>query len=211
MEKIPGLDLNVDIVMKGAKKMEKVKLTQEQVVALQRFSNDSAVIKRAVHGFDSPHHKCLEKLTLDELCRVLYTPNSYEVIPQYKVGDWVNYDNGMVSNPRYITNLISEVDDHYVYFDEIKCMPIKQIRHATPEEIQEEKKRRFWDKLGRDVDEYRVDDFIVDTEGDYGFIASKVDSEEYATIDYIDSDFQLDKTYVKSLRLVVPVEQRLDK
>jgi len=77
----------------------------------------------------------------------------YEVKPKYEVGDWI-FRFGNVSVITKIETLkdnrikiYAEGYDGWLYEDE--------CRKATEEEIAEEKKRSFWWKLGRKVNQYK--------------------------------------------------------
>src|SRR5699024_6388569 len=60
----------------------------------------------------------------------------------------------------YKTDQIKDVDEQKAYFDEGRTMLLTRLRHATPEEIAEEKQRRWWAKHGRDVFEFKTGDLI---------------------------------------------------
>ena len=199
--------------------MEKVKLTQEQkdridfVLSDWEVGNDSTIEEKMLRVHEcmwrEKENRCLNDLSLDSLARVLYTPDSYEVIPQYKVGDWVYHTDGDIGK-------ITEINEYGTIFTDIEFYPnsfistsAKFFRHATLEEIQKEKKRRFWDKLGRGVDEYREGDFIVDVYGDYGFIERKKDPVIYR-VRMIRAN-QPVITHPEEMRLITQAEDRLDK
>ncbi|GIO18107.1 hypothetical protein J18TS1_12070 [Oceanobacillus oncorhynchi subsp. incaldanensis] len=191
--------------------MEKVKLTQEQENCIHELLNNQGRSPKYVlvthiecTFFKSDawaeKFKCFNNLSVDDMAKVLYTPNSYEVIPQYKVGDWVIFEYKAV---RVIGEILEiETDEFFTAkVDDPKYqvpqnIALSKLRHATPEEIQQEKKRRFWDKLGREVDEWKEGDIVFNesTKQMYqvpigGLIAAKV----------------------VSFKLICPVEQRLDK
>ena len=141
--------------------MEKVKLTKEQVTALEE----------AIHGYGiditmndhSPHNwggrlSPLNELKTHQMARALYI--GYEVEETFEVGNWVVYDNGVERGYGYKTNQIKDVDEQKAYFDEGRTMHITRLRHATPEEIAEEKQRRWWAKHGREVFEFKTGDLI---------------------------------------------------
>jgi hypothetical protein len=140
---------------------EKVKITQEQADAIERWENGTQLLKAAVvgllkHGEDEP----IKEMTTETLAKAIYI--GYEVEPEYKKGQWAALDNYAV---RPIIAKILGIDvegdgrlrldwsDH-CYWDK------ERIRHATPSEIAEEKERRFWAKHGRDVWELKEDDVV---------------------------------------------------
>lgn len=175
--------------------MEKIQLTQEQseVVELRRNRKDkSSAIKHHIrNGWAGQKYRFLNDFTVDEFCRLLYVPGSYEVIPQYNENDWV-YRNGEIDSIRW-----ANYEKNLAYLDSIGMIGIDSIeRHATPEEIQKEKKRRFWERLGREVDEYRTGDIVFN---------------EATKQTYQVANGQLVPAKIVSCKLICPVEQRLDK
>ena len=75
--------------------------------------------------------------------------------------------------------------------------------HATPEEIAQEKERRWWEKLGRKPNEYRKGD-VASSFKYTREIISVFDGK--ITLDGIAHFYRPDE-----LKLVVPTETRLDK
>ena len=140
--------------------MEKVKLTKEQVTALEKAINDYGI--DTTMNDHSPHNwggclSPLNELKTHQMARALYI--GYEVEETYKVGDLV------VHIPTGIIGEISHVNGNWINFfhsDEQKAVNISvnDLRHATPEEIAEEKQRRWWAKHGRDVYEFKSGDLI---------------------------------------------------
>ena len=139
--------------------MEKVKLTQEQVTALEKAINDYGI--DTTMNDHSPHNwggflSPLNELKIHQMARALYI--GYEVEEMFEVGDWVVYDNGVRCG--YKTNQIKDVDEQKAYFDEGRTMHLTRLRHATPEEVAKEKQRRWWARHGRDVYEFKSGDLI---------------------------------------------------
>src|SRR5699024_5711592 len=87
-------------------------------------------------------------LTLDELIIAFYI--GYEVEPIFEVGDWVKDTS---------TNAVIKINDRQ-HRNNLIDPRHTTIRHATPEEIAEEKQRRWWAKHGRDVWELRENDLL---------------------------------------------------
>src|SRR5690625_616395 len=127
--------------------MEKVKLTQEQVSAINNCRNivgDEMLIEMQVNRRNSPWRNKwnaineLDMLTLVDALRI-----GYEVESEFKVGDWVFIDYGEAGTEiGFIKGWINE--PHSFYID--KChfgANVNEARHATPEEIAKEKERRW--------------------------------------------------------------------
>src|SRR5690625_5030028 len=98
---------------------EKVVLTKEQAEAIEEF-------QKTVHELG---------ISLDEL-KVIFE-SGYEVKPEFKVGDWV-YD---IQYNKVARIDHRGVDDNRVWVDDedFNFFAIVNIRHATPEEIKQEK------------------------------------------------------------------------
>src|SRR5690625_2466896 len=120
---------------------EKVILTQNQVDKIKELYNRLEELNMTTDQFIDEHalgggYEPLNDLgvTVSMLARYFYI--GYEVEPEFKPNDYVIYADGKVG--QYFP-----VPKGYA-----QQMP---VRHATPEEIAEEKERRFWNKNGRDV------------------------------------------------------------
>src|SRR5690625_1877119 len=145
--------------------MEKVKLTQEQADAIKKLKAEASN-KEIIYMNTSPFggiyldkdKQTIFEMDLDELIRALYV--GYEVELEIKVGDWVFIDYGEAGTEiGFIKGWINE--PHSFYID--KChfgANVNEARHATLEEIAEEKERRWWEKHGRDVWELKQGDII---------------------------------------------------
>src|SRR5699024_8454985 len=139
-------------------KMDKVKLTREQAEMIKNHKeadNLEMLLRK---------HRMLGCLTyIDELTTQQVVDayfDGYKVDPDFEVGDWVVYDNGVERGYGYKTNQIKDVDEQKAYFDEGRRMHLTSLRHATPEEITKEKQRRWWVRHGRDVYEFKEGDLI---------------------------------------------------
>lgn len=158
---------------------KKIQLTQEQAnkVELAKELKDRRVplLEYVAKNQEIPNasYRCLKGISLDDLARVLYEPNSYEVIPAIKVGDWVVKADGEKFLNGATAVKIEDVKEPYAYWGgaERKNLRIVNFRPATPEEIKSEKERQLWAKLGREVGEFRVGDVRVDEDG-YTFSVS---------------------------------------
>ena len=140
--------------------MEKVKLTQEQAEAIERYKRELVDsideqyrfgVKRTPHEWAEP----LVELGGKQVLEII--KHGYEVEEKFEIGDWVVHEN---------RKLIGEVIR--IYEDVLKITRLgdshiwnkKYTRHATPEEIAEEKQRRWWAKHGRGVFEFKTGDLI---------------------------------------------------
>jgi hypothetical protein len=143
---------------------EKVKLTQEQDTRLKEMLGDvmyskDSILTQHSKGWREKYKTCLNTLSLSQLARVLYEPNSYEVDLQFKVGDWVVSKGDRENRIKVVKTVHGEgisactnsacVSTHYSNF-----------RHATPEEIKAEKERQLWNSIGREIGEFKIGDTI---------------------------------------------------
>src|SRR5699024_9487763 len=135
-------------------KMEKVKLTQEQAWMIENHRGSFESLMRKHHMKNCATY--IDELTTQQVVDAYF--GGYEVEKTFEVADWVVYDNGVRCG--YKTNQIKDVDGQKAYFDEGRTMYLTSLRHATPEEIAEEKQRRWWSKHGRDVFEFKTGDLI---------------------------------------------------
>jgi len=149
--------------------MSKVKLTKEQATAVEKYKNDL----RFRHWQEKVNkmrneiiiEKCLLELSTDDFMNAF--EYGYEVEPEFNVGDWVIVDYGEYGTE--IGVIKGWIDKpHSFYID--KChfgASVKETRHVTPEEIAEEKERRWWASHGREPWELKEDDVL--TRNDDGF------------------------------------------
>lgn len=140
--------------------MEKQILTREQAEALNEIFEKAAFTKDELIDLyaETGLYRSLRELSVSELAKALYI--GYEVEPEFKVGDWVyNEKAGTVARvgERYDGGEWVWVDD-----EEFTFYSVNDTRHATPEEIEKEKERRWWAKHGRDVWELRKGDLLLD-------------------------------------------------
>src|SRR5699024_1112184 len=111
-----------------------------------------------MNNWDTDYERCLNNLTLDELIRAFYI--GYEVEESYEVGDWVYVEAPKEGLPNVYQ--VMTADKYSVNLDRLYGNFKKsKLRHATPEEIAEEKQRRWWAKHGRDVWELREGDCLI--------------------------------------------------
>ena len=135
--------------------MEKVKLTREQAEMIKNHKEakefERLMQKHRMKGL--PTH--IDELTTQQVVDAYF--DGYEVEETFKVGDWVMHE---------LSKWLGEVTR--IYEDELNVLRLgdgyiwnkKYVRHATPEEIAEEKQRRWWARHGRDVYEFKAGDLI---------------------------------------------------
>lgn len=140
----------------------KVKLTSEQAVALEIYKKDGfnlAVFVANWRGFNG-ELESLKTLSVDEMARVLYGSDGYEIEPKHKYGDWVTKHYSDLS---YLIGRFNQVRSDgmvgvYCSDENIVFIPYEELSASTPEEIKAEKERRFWAKIGREVGEFKKGD-----------------------------------------------------
>lgn len=187
--------------------MEKVKITQEQHMSLKyattHKSNQSIVKSRVFGDID----KELSELRLDELIRALYI--GYEVEPELSEGDILFYPN--IGTFAEIRNNKAYWNDGAVNDLEYTKELIKdgEIRHATELEIAAEKERRWWNELGRQINQFKAADLVtVDArEGVHEVVNYHDANNLLVTDDFASTEHLID---IRHLKLVCPVENRLD-
>lgn len=163
--------------------MEKVKLTQEQADSVEiykEYGHNLAVFVANHRGFHSELEP-LKTIPIDDMARILYQPNSYEVDPKFKIGDTV------------FVNWRNRKGDFYKVEDVLTCgqvvidnkgntMPgMDIVRLATPEEI-------FWNDNDRDVWELKENDVLRRKNGKLVFVSEATDYKvyyEHGTWDFI--------------------------
>lgn len=141
--------------------MEKVKVTQEQADAIDLFTftgNTLEGFSRKRKSFSNAF-KSIKELTVDEMAKALFI--GYEVEPEFKVGDWVSYDNGIAG---WMTKVVVQIEGSYLHLTPTGMLLKKFARHATAEEIAKEKQHRWWNSHGREVWELRRGDIIQKNE-----------------------------------------------
>ena len=144
--------------------MEKVKVTREQAEAIEwalKYSNVYAdkpneLLQR--HGYakyndDGFSQKLtpLNDLETIDLAKVLL--GNYEVEPEFKINDWITHKvDGTVGKVTKTEPCLRTDKGMGGYLD--------GFRLSTPEEIKQEKERRWWKKHGRGVWELRKGDVL---------------------------------------------------
>lgn len=152
--------------------MGKVELTRKQAAVIEelktKFSNEQIVANNVKYriaeiNHDHLHHE-LVKLNLDILIKALYI--GYEVEEEFKVGDWAVYDNKIIGKVKKIADDLITIDVELEYLrDNGETAYVntfaRYFRHATPEEVAEEKERRWWKKHNRMPWELKVGDVLI--------------------------------------------------
>ena len=143
--------------------MNKVILTQEQADAVKKLKESI----KANHEKFRDNHQCnladweyvLLDIPTEKYLNAIF--EGYEVAPTFKIGDWATHK---LTGDVGVIKLVNS--------ESIRCENgmggwINDFRHAIPEEIAEEKERRWWAKHGREPWELRTDDVL--TRNDDGF------------------------------------------
>lgn len=190
--------------------MEKIKIKKEHEemleVVMDNYSLNGAI--EAFIGEKGTPKKLKDYFPLNKFTLLLC--GWYEVEESYSVGDWAIHNNGAICEITHFDscgfargNWTNQGDNT----GSLECPVASFKRKATPEEIAQEKERRKWAEIGREVGEYK--------DGDIAF--NKV-TEEFGTIDDegFDGIFFVnagrgEEAHPADLVLVTPVEQRLDK
>src|SRR5690625_4692295 len=148
---------------------EKVKVTREQAEAIERIKTEQIkrfeeVKKNKTTYLLTDWEKPLFELDSKHLQDALYI--GYEVEPEFNKGDFVVWHGLVVNIQHPQTN--DHKDDGSCYFTLVRSdgstygnITRDEIRHATPSEIAEEKERRWWKKLGRNVIQYEIGDVVL--------------------------------------------------
>ena len=181
--------------------MEKLVISKEQEEAFLKYTDSMPPSVHLKYFIDNHKEWCAEYGSLSN-----FTPQQfalllcgwYKVKEPFKVGDWVKSNS---------TSKVARIDERGVmddraWVDDFEVNFFIDFRHATPEEIAQEKKRRFWAELGREVDEYKIGD-IVAKNGNVQEISGVLrDGWKIQTYSL--------PVYNDELTLICPVERRMD-
>ena len=133
---------------------EKVKLTREQAEAIKSIRGDinggftpGNIRTQLKKQWMSKPYATLNELPFEQF--IVAVLGDYEVEPIFEVGDWA-------VDRRSVYKIISK---HHADYLNKEVHP--EVRHATPEEITEEKQCRWWAKHGRDVWELKDLDILI--------------------------------------------------
>lgn len=150
--------------------MEKVKVTQEQAESIERHKEE--ITKRHEQLKDNPMYvdewaKPLLKMSTNDYVNAIHV--GYEVVPDYKIGDYVvvhGYAKEYNGKVLEITNIIKERED-FIYFEPSEnhndnfSLQGCDVRHATPAEIDKEKERIFFEENDRLPWELKINDVLI--------------------------------------------------
>jgi len=148
--------------------MEKVKISQKQADAIEKYKQEArkqhAKMTNVKPPFDTESWALpLHFLSTTDFSRALFS--GYEVEDEFKDGDWVavEWDEGKD------INVIVGFESHGRMIVDNEGLnntpPNGIVRHATDEEIATEKQRRFWNGNNRDVWELDLYDCVINKYG----------------------------------------------
>jgi len=184
-------------VMVEGKRMEKVKVTKAQAEAIEEYKEKVMGVFDFLHDLAGTHHinSHGEEQEEEAIKLMKAFTDGYEVEPEFKVGDWIYIDECATHTNKEHVRKIVAVNPPAITLDDNWNIGLESghIRHATPSEIKQEKERRFWAGLGREVNEYK--------KGDIAININRVIAEPFVVINDCVVDY---------LKLVCPVENRLD-
>ncbi|HDR8003391.1 TPA: hypothetical protein QCY70_004905 [Bacillus cereus] len=154
-----------------------------------------------------------EEITKSDMHLFFFFENEFvDYEEPLKVGDWVVHDKYIVKVTEILDSTKYRCDYISIMRDQI--LDTKYIqRKATDEEIDLEKRRRLFEKVGRKMDEFKEGDVVVICGGDLAEIVEVLDPlKRVKCKQWDDHNNMFSKFNIKpqSLKLVVPVEQRLD-
>ena|SRR5699024_1514479 len=182
---------------------EKVQVTPKQAKGLSCIRDRELAIEKYFNDLNMGYD--LGDLSLNELIKALYI--GYEIKKEFKVGDWVvntisNYGGIVRKAGRKILEVEMTYGKEFVLWGE------KFTRHATPQEITEEKQRRWWAKHGREVWELRKGDVLKseNTRLIYGI----ADVKDSSILFVNESKFKTKNMIKRFYKVLCFAEQRLD-
>lgn len=193
--------------------MEKVKLTQEQADTIERLKKHH---RYEIERFKrNPNHfadwllpiKDIDIEHIEHACR-----EGYEVEPEFKEGNWVTHEDGIVSKVTSIDERDIITTDYRLNNGGSKYMNTfaKYFRHATPKEVAKEQERRWWEKHGRDPWEMKRGDLILH-DGDLLFV-NKTDFDDYFALEASNYHLntRLSEYHVRQCKVICFAEDRKD-
>ncbi|WP_017797598.1 hypothetical protein [Oceanobacillus kimchii] len=177
--------------------MEKVKVTKEQAEEIEDIKEggkqqvDYAI---AIHPYNKRPDLKIAQMSTGDFARALLIENGYEIESEFKKGDYV---------------MVKWKDrQEEGFYRVVEILPIGSIqietldgapntsghgntRHATPEEIKQEKERRWWAKHGREVWELRENDALYDKGHSYSPVVERVlEFSEGTTVYFKDGNWE---------------------
>ncbi|MFD2704185.1 hypothetical protein [Salibacterium lacus] len=170
-------------------------------VYIAHEEEDSEIIAFSLSG------RLMHSLKLDAL-----NEKNWQVVeeePSFQIDDWVVYDGSLQKYIGKVMNIEANFDvltDYRSAGGAPQYFGYSELRHASEEEIEKEKERRKWRGVGREKDEYKVGDIVIN------LISGSVDE---ITSKYVSGGWGIRRTfgpmYNDSITLVTPVEHRFDK
>lgn len=135
--------------------MEKIIITQEEKKALEVYNENSFNLEQYIRDKKSwtQEFAPLTKFSVDQMARLLYEPNSYEIEqPKVKVGEWVSHKKSAFKGFRKV----ALIKNGLVAVEGIAgvLFILSNIIKTTEEEI-------FWAELGREKNEIKAHDVVV--------------------------------------------------
>src|SRR5699024_2497282 len=174
--------------------LERYELNQEQI---DHYIDMQPLKKRP----DSP----IVDWPASKLAKALYI--GYEIKKGFEVGDWVyNEEFGLIGQITKIEGV--RIWAHWNDDDKEKIIFNENLRHATPQEITEEKQCRWWAKHGREVWELRKGDVLKseNTRLIYGI----ADVKDSSILFVNESKFKTKNMIKRFYKVLCFAEQRLD-
>jgi len=168
--------------------MEKVKLTQEQAEdleeALHAYEDDKDhMLNVFVRAKDTSDWGSISYFSPSKMAKALYI--GYEV-ESYKIGDWVKVET---QNGIRVSKIYAKKDNEY-YLERFPGHFKSQnvLGHATDEEIDEEKERRWWHNNDRNVWELREGDVLILNDHGYHIVDQIVKDEKETLYWFVSPD-----------------------
>ena len=203
--------------------MEKVKLTQEQADEIRSLYDDlKDELSMSIDEFIDDHandggYKPLNDLNISVSLLAKYFYIGCEIKPEFKVGDfvhvtWSNTNPGIYN---VVETGVRSVDGDWngVKIDWFghPNPSLDIIRHATPEEIAQEKERRWWKSHNRDVWELRESDILsIDGYENVTMVVKEVIHENITLLNGEDEEYMFLYDIKNLLSVVCFAEDRKD-
>lgn len=188
--------------------MDKIIISKDQEGALVFYKTMCGTLEEFAKYRDKliDAYKPLASLSVDEMARLLYEPDSYEVDYAFKVGDWV------VWNERHICEIESfEEGNRYAVMTDLigsngckQLLSICNMRHATYEEVEAEKEERL-------LRSYKVGEWVTYHNGAGFGEVTRCIKEISDNTTLIFSECRQISVYKSTLRHATPKEIEIEK
>lgn len=145
--------------------MGKVKITQEQAEAIEDYKRFGSLEYFAISRHEFTYeYKSLKTLSIDEMARILYKPDGYEIEPEHPSFELHSYVTCEESN---VWQVVKE-DLYRVVLQGREAIKqvgyssenFKKYTDSTTEEIAEFKEFRWWKSHNRDVWQLKENDVL---------------------------------------------------